>query len=284
MRIAQVAPLFESVPPRLYGGTERVVSYLTEELVAQGHEVTLFASADSHTRGAAGRRRARARCGSMPPASTAWRLTSSCSRRSCAQAARFDVIHFHVDYLHFPLVAPARDAARHARCTGGSTSPTRPLYRRVHRHAARLDLRRPAPAAAQAQLAGDRPPRPAADAAAASAERRAATSRSSGASRPRSGAERAIEIARAAGMPLKIAAKVDGADREYFETMIEPLLDPARRVHRRDRRAREGASSSATRCALLFPIDWPEPFGLVMVEAMACGTPVMAFAAARCPR
>ncbi len=273
MRIAQVAPLYESVPPRLYGGTERVVSYLTEGLVAEGHEVTLFASGDSCTDAAL-----------MPGAPCALRL-GGCRdpliphllmlERLTRRAHHFDVIHFHCDYLAFPfgrrLPAPSLSTL-HGRLD-------LPQLEQVFGEFPELPLvsisdaqRAPAPAANWvATVHHGLPPdlyrfreRP--------GDYLVFVGRIS----PEKRVDRAIRVARAAGLPLKIAAKVDPADRVYFEEMIRPLLadelvEFIGEVGEAEKDALLGGA-----LALVFLIDWPEPFGLAMIESLACGTPVIA--------
>ena len=224
MRIAQVAPLFESVPPKLYGGTERVVSYLTEELVRQGHEVTLFASGDSETRA-----RLVAGCPQALWRDPACRETLPHHVRLLRDRvprgrSRFDVIHFHIDYLHFPLVRrlPCRD--RHDAARPAHPPDLQALfddYPEVPLVSISDAQRRPIP---RRQLAGDRLPRPAARPAYVPRARRGAYLAFLGRMSPEKRLDRAIEIARRAGMPLKIAAKIYPEERDYFERTIEPLL------------------------------------------------------------
>ncbi|MBB4569390.1 glycosyltransferase family 4 protein [Rhizobium leucaenae] len=277
MRIAQIAPLAESVPPKLYGGTERIVSYLSEELVAQGHDVTLFASGDSVTD---------ARL--IPCCDMALRLNAAVKDpvphhvlmldKVCRRAHEFDVLHFHIDVLHFPLIRDFADRAvttLHGRLDLPDLYPFYRAFTDIPLVSISNDQRRPMPpvnwsGTVYHGLPADLLPfteKP-------KGNYLAFLGRISLEKRP----DRAIEIASRSGIPLKIAAKIDNVDKEYWKTVIEPMVKSHQNVEFiGEINDQQKADFLGNARALLFPIDWPEPFGLVMIEAMACGTPVIAF-------
>ncbi|CAD7046965.1 glycosyltransferase family 4 protein [Pseudorhizobium halotolerans] len=274
MRIAQVAPLAESVPPQLYGGTERVVSWLTEELVEQGHDVTLFASGDSKTSAELVRAVPQGlRLGGVRDHTASLLVMLEEVRR---RASSFDVIHFHVDLLQFPAF---RHSSAHCLTTlhGRLDLPDfHPIYRAFPQMplvSISRNQRLPLPEAnwlANIQHGLPQGPAP------SNVHKRdylAFLGRIAPEKRP----DRAIEIAKRAGIPLKIAAKVDPADQDYFDHVIRPQLNHPLIEFIGEIGDHEKRDFLGNAIALLFPIDWPEPFGLVMIEAMKEGTPTIAW-------
>jgi glycosyltransferase involved in cell wall biosynthesis len=274
MRIAQVAPLIESVPPAGYGGTERVVSYITEELVRQGHEVTLFASGDSQTtaRLVAGTPRALRLEDDVidPLAHMVVQL-----EQVAAEASSFDVIHWHLDYFHFPMsrrLGVPQLTTLHGRLDIPDIQPVYREFGDMPLVSISMDQRAPLPQARWAGLVHHGLPPDEFTPSYETGRYLAFLGRIS----PEKRADRAIEVARLAGLPLKIGAKVDDADREYFTKHIEPMLEADHVEFVGEVAGQEKADLLRHAAALIFPIDWAEPFGLVMIEAMACGTPVIA--------
>lgn len=276
MRIAHVAPLYERVPPRLYGGTERVVSHLVEEQVARGHEVTLFASGDSRTSASI-----------VAAVPRALRLDATASDQLAPhmielsqvfdRAADFDIIHCHVDYLAFPfsrLVATPTVHTLHGRLDLPNTPAVMAHFDDVPVVSISDAQRRPVQdlPVTWAGTVYHGLPLETYPVGTGRGGYLAFLGRISPEKRP----DLAIQAARRAGVPLRIAAKVDPVDRPYFEEEIEPLLNDPLVEYLGEIGDAEKAAFLGDAIALLFPIDWPEPFGLVMIEALACGTPVIA--------
>jgi glycosyltransferase involved in cell wall biosynthesis len=277
MRIAQVAPLYESVPPKLYGGTERVVSYLTEELVRRGHEVTLFASGDSLTSAKL-----------VPTGDMALRLNPKVRDSTPYHMAmlenvmrhshEFDILHFHTEFIHLPVV---RDLRRRSVTTlhGRADLPDQPVAYEAFSDAPLVaishDQQMQNPGWNWAGTVHNGLPQ---DLLKFNSAGRDGYLAFLGRISPEKGPEIAIEIATKAGLPLKIAAKIDVVDRPYWDAQVEPLVkaNPGVEYIGEITEAQKGEFLGRAR-ALLFPIRWPEPFGLVMIESFACGTPAIAF-------
>jgi glycosyltransferase involved in cell wall biosynthesis len=275
MHIAQVAPLTEAVPPKLYGGTERVVSWLTEELIALGHEVTLFASGDSVTSAkleAMWPRALRLDGAVRDPNALHMMMLEQVYRRS----SDFDILHCHLDYYPFSLFSRQATpfvTTLHGRLDLPEHQPTFDTFNKVPVVSISNSQRRPLPQANWVRtvlhglpkdLLVPRPIKPSYFA-------------FLGRIAPEKGIERAIRIAQHCGVKLKVAAKVDRADQDYYDEKIKPLLAAEQVEFIGEINDREKPEFLSGALALMFPINWPEPFGLVMIEAMACGTPVIAF-------
>jgi glycosyltransferase involved in cell wall biosynthesis len=277
MHIAQIAPLAEAVPPKLYGGTERVVAILCDALVELGHDVTLFAAADARTNAQL-----------VPVRACAIRLDAAPLKSDIAahltmlhevrrRAWQFDILHFHIDLLHFPVF---EDQAHRTRTTLHGRldlADLEPAYRRWPQFGlVSISERQRTPMPFSNWLATiphGMPVEQFAFRARPQPGYLAFIGRISPEKRP----DVAISVAQRAGIPLKIAAKVDAVDRQYFEARIAPLLDHPLIDYIGEIAEDQKSEFLGNACALLFPIDWPEPFGLVMIEAMACGTPVIAW-------
>jgi glycosyltransferase involved in cell wall biosynthesis len=273
MRIAEVAPLYESVPPKYYGGTERIISFLTEELIRQGHEVTLFASADSITK-----------ANLIPIVPGALRLDPDCLDQLAPHIVEiqevaehldeFDIVHFHIDYLHFPfsqVMSRPHVTTLHGRL---DIPELQLVYHKFSQPVISIsnDQRKPLPQANYLATVYHGLPLDLFKQSHGSGKYLAFLGRTS----PEKGLDKAIEWAVAANLPLKIAAKVDKVDQQHFDTCIKPLLEHPLIEFVGEINEQQKQDFLGDALALLFPINWAEPFGIVIIEAMACGTPVIA--------
>src|SRR5476649_264581 len=277
MRIAQVARLTEAVPPKLYGGTERVVHWLTEELVALGHDVTLFASGDSQTSAKleATWPKALRLDGSVRDPNALHMVMLERVLQKCDDE-EFDLLHFHLDYYPFSLFSrqPTPFATTlHGRLDLPEHQPVFDTFSSVPVVSISNSQRRPLPQAnwvrtvhhgLPAQLLVPKPITPSYFA-------------FLGRIAPEKGIDRAIRIAQHCGVPLKVAAKVDKADQDYYDEKIQPMMKSGNVEFIGEINDKDKSEFLSGATVLLVPIDWPEPFGLVMIEAMACGTSVIAY-------
>jgi glycosyltransferase involved in cell wall biosynthesis len=281
VRIAQIAPLFESVPPREYGGTERVVSYLTEELVRLGHEVTLFASGDSDTTATLvpmAERSLRQDPGSVDTLAHHVLMLERVAR----VAGDFDILHWHIDYLHFPIsrrLGVPNITTLHGRLDISDLQPLYTEFSDLPVVSISNSQREPLPHARWVGTVYHGLPASLLTPAYEGGDYLAFVGRIS----PEKRVDRAVEVARRSGLRLRVAAKIDAADAVYYREKIAPLFELPFVEFIGEVTESEKETLLRGARALLFPIDWREPFGLVMIESMACGTPVVAWRAGSVP-
>jgi glycosyltransferase involved in cell wall biosynthesis len=281
MRIAQISPLYESVPPKLYGGTERVVHNLTEELIARGHEVTLFASGDSSTSATL-----------VPACKNALRLDADCidpiihhftlMEMVEKQSDKFDIIHSHIDYLYFPIMRRSSNTyltTLHGRLDIPELQPLFNEFREIPLVSISDSQRKPVRFSNWKGTVYHGLPLDMYHFNKKGGDYLVFVGRVS----PEKRVDRAIEIAKQAGVQIRIAAKVDKADKDYFDSKISKLLDHPLVDFIGEVGEKEKEDLLGNAMGLLYPIDWPEPFGLAMIEAMACGTPVIAYSCGSVP-
>jgi glycosyltransferase involved in cell wall biosynthesis len=275
MKIAQVSPLMEAVPPKLYGGTERIVSYLADELASMGHDVTLFASGDSITKAKLDAVWPRAL--RLDPAMRDYIAPHFLMLQTIAERAdEFDIIHSHVDYLGYPIFQRLDVpfvTTLHGRLDLAELAPLYKVFGEVPVVSISDSQREPLPHANYIATVHHGLP-----------ERLLLPSFGTGGYlafigriSPEKAPDAAIRIAAKAGMKLKIAAKVDAVDREYFAAQIEPLLKGPGVEYIGEINDADKSAFLGNAAGLIFPIAWREPFGLAMIEAMSCATPVIAF-------
>lgn len=277
MKIAQIAPLYEAVPPRLYGGTERVIAHLCDALVELGHQVTLFAAADARTRATLVAVRDQAIRLDDAPLKSDFAAHLIMLDELRHRVDEFDVLHFHVDMLHFPLFEPYAHrtvTTLHGRLDIKDLASVYERWPQYGLVSISNQQRAPLPCASWLATV---PHGLHIDARAFRSQPGGRYLAFLGRISPEKRPDLAIQLARQAGIPLKMAAKVDAGDQAYFQRVIKPLLDGPLVEFVGEIGDHEKPAFLGNARALLFPVQWPEPFGLVMIESMACGTPVIAW-------